>query len=157
MCDLGWSVCFLMIKLSGESAESSQGKICRSLPHTQTPFPNNISKELLTWGFMSDSVDSALNSITSITNASVLLNTGKSRGKESACQCRGYKRCRFSPWRRKWQPSPVFLSGKSHGQRSLVGCSPRGCGVRQDSATELEIVVSEVRTAKALNARSVTS
>ena len=30
------------------------------------------------------------------------------------------------PWRRKWQPSSVFLPGKSHGQRSLVGYSPRG-------------------------------
>ena len=30
------------------------------------------------------------------------------------------------PWRRKWQPTPVFLPGKSHGQRSLVGYSPRG-------------------------------
>ena len=29
-------------------------------------------------------------------------------------------------WRRKWQPSPVFLPGKSHGQRSLVGYSPWG-------------------------------
>ena len=44
--------------------------------------------------------------------------------KESACQCR---RCRFNPqvgiipWNRKWQPAPVFLPGKSHGQRSLVG------------------------------------
>ena len=28
------------------------------------------------------------------------------------------------PWRRNWQPSPVFLPGESHGQRSLVGCSP---------------------------------
>ena len=28
------------------------------------------------------------------------------------------------PWRRKWQPTPVFLSGKSHGQRSLVDYSP---------------------------------
>ena len=45
-------------------------------------------------------------------------------GKESTCQCR---RCRFdpwvkkTPWRSKWQPTPVFLPGKSHGQRSLVG------------------------------------
>ena len=31
------------------------------------------------------------------------------------------------PWRRKWQPTPVFLSGKSSGQRSMVGYSPRGC------------------------------
>ena len=48
-------------------------------------------------------------------------------GKESACQC---KRCGFNPWSRKipwrrtWQPTPVFLPGKSHGQRSLAGYSP---------------------------------
>ena len=28
------------------------------------------------------------------------------------------------PWRRAWQPTPVFLPGESHGQRSLAGCSP---------------------------------
>ena len=31
-----------------------------------------------------------------------------------------------NPWRRKWQPTPVFLPGKSRGQRSLVGYSPWG-------------------------------
>ena len=31
------------------------------------------------------------------------------------------------PYRRKWNTTPVFLPGKSHGQRSLVGDSPRGC------------------------------
>ena len=36
------------------------------------------------------------------------------------------------PWRRKWQPTPVFLPGESHGQRSLAGCSPRG---RKESDT----------------------
>ena len=30
-----------------------------------------------------------------------------------------------SPWKKKWQPTLVFLLGKSHGQRSLVGYSPR--------------------------------
>ena len=51
-------------------------------------------------------------------------------GKESTSQCR---RCGFSPWvgkipwRRKWQPTPVFLAGKSHGQRSLEGYSTWGC------------------------------
>ena len=30
-------------------------------------------------------------------------------------------------WRRKWQPTPVLLPGKSHGRRSLVGCCPWGC------------------------------
>ena len=34
--------------------------------------------------------------------------------------------CREDPRRRKWQPTPVFLPGKSHAQRSLVGYSPRG-------------------------------
>ena len=31
------------------------------------------------------------------------------------------------PWRRAWQPTPVSLPGKSHGQRSLGGYSPWGC------------------------------
>ena len=31
------------------------------------------------------------------------------------------------PWRREWQPTPVFLPGESHGQRSLEGYSPCGC------------------------------
>ena len=35
-------------------------------------------------------------------------------------------------WRRQWQPTPVFLPGKSHGRRSLVGCSPWG---RKESDT----------------------
>ena len=41
------------------------------------------------------------------------------------------------PWKRKWQPTPVFLPGKSYGQRSQVGCSPLGCKrVRLDLATK---------------------
>ena len=42
------------------------------------------------------------------------------------------QRCGFNswvrkiPWRRKWQPTPVFLPGKSHGQRILACCSPWG-------------------------------
>ena len=41
------------------------------------------------------------------------------------------------PWRRKWQPTPVFLFGKSHRQRSLVDYSPWGCKrVGQDSETK---------------------
>ena len=31
-----------------------------------------------------------------------------------------------SPWRRKWQTTPIFLSEKSHGQRSLAGYCPKG-------------------------------
>ena len=33
----------------------------------------------------------------------------------------------ITPWRRKWQPTPVFLLGESHGQKSLVGYNPWGC------------------------------
>ena len=50
--------------------------------------------------------------------------------KEPACQCRRRKRHEFNPWvgkilwRRKWQATSVFLPGKSHEQRSLVGYSP---------------------------------
>ena len=50
-------------------------------------------------------------------------------GKEPACKCR---RLEFNPWlrkipwRRKWQPTPIFLPGKSCGQRNLAGYSPWG-------------------------------
>ena len=53
-------------------------------------------------------------------------------GKEPSCQCWRYKRWGFDPWigkipwRREWQPTPVLLPGESHGQRSLVACSPQG-------------------------------
>ena len=65
-------------------------------------------------------------------------------GKESASQCR---RNGFNPWvgeiswRRKWQPTLVFLPGKSHGQRKLVGYSPWGHKrVRQDLKTKQQQV-----------------
>ena len=44
-------------------------------------------------------------------------------GKESTCQRRRHRRYRFNtwveniPWRRAWQPTPVFLPGESHGHR----------------------------------------
>ena len=53
-------------------------------------------------------------------------------GKEFVCQCRRCKRWGFNPWvrkipwSRKWQPNPVFLPGKFHGQRGLAGYSPWG-------------------------------
>ena len=53
---------------------------------------------------------------------------GGSVVKESTCECRRCRRHRFNlcvgkiAWRRKWQLTPVFLPGKSHGQRNLVGC-----------------------------------
>ena len=53
--------------------------------------------------------------------------------KESTCQCRRCKKWEFDPWVRKipwkraWQPTPVFLPGEFHGQRTLVDYSPRSC------------------------------
>ena len=53
-------------------------------------------------------------------------------GKESTCQCRRCQRCGFDPqirkicWSWKLQPTPVFLPGKSHGQKTLAGYSPWG-------------------------------
>ena len=38
----------------------------------------------------------------------------------------GYMPSSLIAWRRQWHPTPVLLPGKSHGQRSLVGCSPWG-------------------------------
>ena len=61
-----------------------------------------------------------------------------SAGKESAGNAgnegkrRFYPCIRKIPWRRTWQPSPVFLPGKSYGQRSLIVYSPWGCRVRQN-------------------------
>ena len=58
--------------------------------------------------------------------------------KEPPAIARRFKRCRSDPWvgkiswRRKWQPTPVFLHGKSRGQRSLVGCSPGSQRVGHD-------------------------
>ena len=48
---------------------------------------------------------------------------GDAVGKEPTCQGRRHKRCGFDPWvrkipwRSKWQPTPIFLPGKFHGQR----------------------------------------
>ena len=65
---------------------------------------------------------------------------GGSDGKECACNAGDTRRQGFNlwvrkiPWRRKWQPIPVSLPGKSHGQRSLVGCS--SWGHKESSMTE---------------------
>ena len=62
---------------------------------------------------------------------------------ESSCQCRRWGRCEFDrwvgkmPWRRKWQPIPVFLYEESHGQKRLAGYSPWGLKrVGHDLATK---------------------
>ena len=70
---------------------------------------------------------------------------GGASGKKSSCRSRRHKRCGFNPWvrkipwRRKWQPTPVSMHGKSHGQRCLVGYCPWGC---QESDTTEQAHVS---------------
>ena len=62
---------------------------------------------------------------------------------ESACQCRRYKRycldswVRKIPWRRAWQPTPVFLPEESRGQRTLADNSPTAAAAKllQSSST----------------------
>ena len=61
------------------------------------------------------------------------------RGKESACQCgrRGFDPwVGETPWRRKWQLTPVFLPGLFHGGRRLGDYSPWCCRVRHDLSTK---------------------
>jgi len=66
-------------------------------------------------------------------------------GREPTCQCRRHKRHGFDPWivkfswRKAWQPTPtpVFLLGESHGQRSLVAYTPQSHKrVRHTKVTE---------------------
>ena len=72
---------------------------------------------------------------------------GGTSGKESTCQCRRHKRCEFDPcvrkthWGGKRTTTPVFLPGKSHGQRSLGGYSPWGYLVGHNWATEQQPVL----------------
>ena len=55
---------------------------------------------------------------------------GDVNAKEPTCQCRKCKKLRFDPWigkilwKRVWQPTPEFLPGEAHGQKSLEGYSP---------------------------------
>ena len=48
--------------------------------------------------------------------------------------------------RRQWHPTPVLLPGKSHGRRSLVGCSPWGCK-ESDTTKQLSILMHSLKTA----------
>ena len=72
--------------------------------------------------------------------------SGGTSGKEPTCQCWRHERPRFDPWvgkipwRRAWQPTPVFLPGESHGQRRLEGYSPWG-HKESDTAEHLTLLL----------------
>ena len=55
---------------------------------------------------------------------------GGSDGKESACNAGdlGLSRVEKIPWGREWMPTPVFLPGEFHGQRSLQSMGPQRVG-----------------------------
>ena len=76
---------------------------------------------------------------------------GGATGKEPICQCRRCKRLGFNhwvrkiPWWRTWQPTPVFLPGEFHRQRSLAGYSPHGHKVRHDCATNTMLNTNTIK------------
>ena len=74
--------------------------------------------------------------------------TSGASGKEHACQCRRCKRHGFDhwvrkiPWRRKWQPTAVFLPGEFHGERSLAGYSSWG-----HKELDMSAIIDVIKTA----------
>ena len=70
-----------------------------------------------------------------------LVFPGSASSEEPTCQCRRHRRWGFNPregkipWRRAWQPTPVFSLGESHGQTSLTGYSSWGC--KESDMTEV--------------------
>ena len=79
-------------------------------------------------------------------------------GKEFTYQCWRHRSCGFSlwvgkiSWRRKWKPTPVFLPGKCHGQRSLAGYSPWG---HKDSDTSEGLSTQQMSQKRAFPSGSV--
>ena len=79
--------------------------------------------------------------------------------KESTYKCRRPRRNEFSPsvgkipWRRAWLPPPVFLPGKSHGQRSLAGC--RLWGRRVGHSRTEQVCYTSVHCLESLKAHSI--
>ena len=95
-------------------------KVCRF--HISTCFPS-VSTFLLY-------LQTVLVLRTPVALVTASASYGGAIGKEPTCQCRRHKRCGFDPWvrkiswRREWLPTPAFLPGESHGQRSLADNSP---------------------------------
>ena len=58
------------------------------------------------------------------------------------------------PWRRKWQPTPVFLPGELHGQKSLAGYSPWG---RKELDTTEQLTLPLMEALKGLQIQIVSS
>ena len=76
-------------------------------------------------------------------------NAGDAGDSSLIPQCRRCRRLEFDPWvvnipcRMKWLPTPVFLPGKCHGQRSLAGYSQWGREESEQLSYEHTVVVEE--------------
>ena len=87
------------------------------------------------------------------TKEKILLRTKVPGGSDGKRICLQYGRPRFDhwvckiPWGREWQPTPVFLPGESHGQRSLAGCNPWG-HKELDTTEWLTWRINQIRTPK---------
>ena len=81
---------------------------------------------------------------------------GSASGKEPACQCRRRKRLGFNPWvgktpwRRTWQPTPVFLPGESHGGLQSTGSQSRTRLKLLGTHVSILRVISETLTTRGL-------
>ena len=93
------------------------------------PTPGFLPGESQGWGSLWAAVYGVAQSRTRLKRLSSSSSSSSSHRHRRRCDCSH----RFDPWvekipwKRKWQPTPVFLPGKSQGQRSLVGYSPWGC------------------------------
>ena len=88
-------------------------------------FPILCSKELK---FLQSKSQPCINK--NIFGKNLYITSNKKKRKKERCP----QHMELLLWRRKWQPTPGFLPGKSHGQRRLVGWSPWGC--RESDTTE---------------------
>ena len=109
---------------------------CLILPHTHThttSFRKLVLQYKIQWEWKASLINynsTAVNSVNYLSYREILGFPGGSDGKESTCKVGdlglipGLGRC---PWRRERRPTPVFLPGEFHGQRSLAGYSPWSC------------------------------
>ena len=90
---------------------------------------NSLQTKALKFDFTDEHTTSSENvSLNLLWPRPLWLFPGGARGKEHVCQCRKLDPwVGMIPWRRKWQPTPVFLPGEFHGQRNLAGYNSWGC------------------------------
>ena len=102
---------------------------CILTPYYLT-YMQSTSCEMLGW--MKHKLESTVPGEISITSDMTSLVVQMVKHLPTMWETQVWSLVRKIPWRRKWQPIPISLPGKSHGQRSLVGYSPWG---REESGT----------------------